>query len=187
MLRKNLKKFNPDKIAKLDLNMWQAYYDHNFFKLFILLLRLNHEFFGLDYLHTLQAAYYTASAAINFRLSKGNERPEIIIGKLTKLFGIISDNNVEKFDYKKEAELEFGWWMTDRYPKLYQASREDGLAHAMATIYNTDYLKLKEYADYRAQAMVLQDEATAMGKEANWDRIESLLKKSFNSLYKNIQ
>jgi hypothetical protein len=186
-MKKNLKKFNPDKIAELDLNMWQAYYSHNFLKLFILLLRLNNEFFRLDYFDTLQGAYYSASAAIYFRLNKGKENSETIIEKLTKFFKIISDNNIEKFDYKKAAELEFGWWMIDRYPKLYRTSREDALACAMAIIYNTDYLKLREYADYRAQAMVLQDEAAAIGQKADWDKIKFLLKKSFNSLYQNVQ
>lgn len=186
-MSKNLKKFNPDKIAELDLNMWQAYYNHNFFKLFILLLRLNHESFGLDYLRTLQASYYSAFAAINFRLNKGKEDSKTIIKKLEKFFKIISDNNIDKFDYKKVAELEFGWWMIDRYPKLYQTSREEGLARAMATIYSIDYLKLTEYANYRAQAMVLQDEAEATNQEANWKKIGSLLKQSFNSLYQSVQ
>ncbi len=185
--KNNLKKFNPDKIAELDLNMWQAYYSHNFFKLFILLLHLNHEFFGLDYFHTLQAAYYSASAAINFRLNRGKENHELIITKLTKFLKIISDNNIEKFNYKNVAELEFKWWMIDRYPKPYQTSREEGLARAMAAIYNTDYVKLTEYANYRAQAMTLQDEAKTVGQEADWEKIGSLLKQSFNSLYQNIQ
>jgi hypothetical protein len=77
--------------------------------------------------------------------------------------------------------------MIDRYPKLYQTSREEGLARAMAVIYGMDYLKLTEYANYRAQAMVLQDEAEATREEANWDKIRSLLKQSYNSLYKNVQ
>ncbi|MFA5841201.1 MAG: hypothetical protein WC847_02970 [Candidatus Paceibacterota bacterium] len=186
-MKKNLKKFNPDKIAEIDSKMWQAYYNHNFFKLFILLLRLNHEFFELGYLHTLQASYYSAYAAINFRLNRGKEDSKKIIKKLEKFFKIISNNNIDKFDYKKAAELEFGWWMIDRYPKLYQISREEGLARAMAAIYGMDYLKLTEYANYRAQAMVLQDEAEVTLQEANWDKIRSLLKQSYNSLYKNVQ
>jgi hypothetical protein len=186
-MKKDLKKINPDKVAELDSDMWQAYYNHNFLKLFILLLRLNHESFGLDYFHTLQASYHSASAAINFRLNKGKENPKIIIKKLKKFFKIISDNNINKFDYEKAAELEFGWWMIDRYPKLHQTSREEGLARAMAAIYGVDYLKLAEYANYRAQAMVLQDEAEATGQEANWEKIKLLLKQSFNSLYINVQ
>ncbi|MCE9548862.1 hypothetical protein K8Q98_00455 [Candidatus Nomurabacteria bacterium] len=186
-MKKDLRKFNPEKIAELDLNMWQAYYSHNFFKLFLLLLRLNHEFFGLDYFHTLQAAYYSASAAINFRRNKEKENSEIIIEKLTKSFKIISDNNIEKFDYGKAAELEFGWWMIHRYPKAYQTSLKEGLAQAMAKTYNTDSLKLKEYADYRAQAMILRDKAKITGKETDWDEIAYLLRKSFNSLHLNVQ
>ena len=64
---------------------------------------------------------------------------------------------------------------------------EEAIAVAMAIIYNVDSVKLMEYARYRAQAMVLHDEAKLSRKAVDWDKIGSLLKLSFNSLSKNIQ
>lgn len=186
-MKKDLRKFDPNKVAELDLEMWQAYYDHNFFKLFILLLRLMHKFFGLDYFSAFRAAFYSASAVIDFRINKGRENSERIRRKLTKFFKIISSNNKKKFNYEKAAELELKWWLVDRYPERYEISREEGLANAMAIVYNINPEKLLEYAIYRAQAMLLQDKAEKEKGSTDWGQIGILLKKSFNSLYKSIQ
>jgi hypothetical protein len=183
----SLKNFNPDKIAQLDLKMWKAYYAHNFFKLFILLLQLNHKFFKVSYISTLRTAYHSASAAMEFRLNKGNENIKKITEKLAKFFKIISERSLESFDYKKAAELELDWWLVDRYPNRYKHSREEALAKSMAYVFGVDSYKLKEYASYRAQAMVLRDEARKQGKAINWEAVEPLLNKSFNSLFVNVQ
>jgi len=186
-VKKGLKHFNPDKVAQLDLNMWQAYYSHNFFRLFILLLQLNHEFFGLNYLATLRAAYYSATAAIDFKLHRGRENSERIIKNLSKFLKIVSNKSLEKFDYKKAAELELAWWLIDRYPNKYETSREVALAAAMAAVYGVQTSALTDYANYRAQAMVLNDKAEAAGHETDWSQVGILLKKSFNSLHQSVQ
>lgn len=186
-MKKSLKKINPDKIAQLELCMWQAYYDHKFFKLFLLLLKMMRESFGLNYFSSLHAAYYAAFAATDFRLNKGKENSKRVLKKLTKFYKIVLNHSLDEFDSKRAAELELEWWFVDRYPSRYKISREEAIAVAMAIIYNVDSVKLMEYAKYRAQAMVLHDEAKLSRKAVDWDKIGSLLKLSFNSLSKNIQ
>jgi len=186
MKLKNLKNFNPKKVAKTETQMWQAYYRHNFFKLFILLLRLTHGEFQLSYFRTFKMAYYGAFAAISFRVNRGKENKKLILKKLTKLFKDISDCSLHKFDYQKAARLELDWWLIDRYPKLYKTTRREALSDAMSTMWNINSKKLEKYAEYRAQAMELQDEAEKDNKEADWDKVNSLLLISFQSLYDSI-
>ena len=187
MKKQSLKDFDPDIIAELDLKMWRAYYERKFLKLFILLFRLNQQFFRFNYLSTLKATYYSASATIDFRLNRGKENHKRITRKLTRFFKIISDNSIEEFDYKKAAELELNWWLVDRYPDRYTTSREGALAMAMANLFGVEPSKLSEFGNYGAQAMVLRDEARSEGKEFDWNAMGSLLNKSFNSLHKNIR
>ncbi len=188
MTKKSLRKFNPDKVAEIELHMWQAYYRHQFLKLFFLLTRLTRENFGVNYLVSIQIAYYAALAAGDFRLNKGKENQERVLKKLIRFCQIISEHSTEPFDYKKAAELELQWWLVDRYPDRYQISRKESLALAMAAIYNIDPSKLGEYASKRAEAMVLQDEVENLkGVEADWNKIGLLLKDSWRSIYQVIQ
>jgi len=186
-MKKSLKQFNPDRIAKFETGMWHAYYKHNPLKLFYLLAGLIQEFFGVNYLTATHMGYYAAFAAIDFKLKKGNENQARIMKKLIKFYKLISDHSLEEFDYRKAAKLELEWWLVDRYPDRYEISREEALARNMAVIFNIDSSKLSEYAYYRAKAMVIQDDAEANHKEADWGLIESLLQKSFGALSRTIQ
>jgi len=186
MIKKNLRQFDPEEIARFDCEMWQAYYKHKFVKLFFILFRLArkmHSQFGFSYFRILRATYNLVLSAMDFRLNKGKESKHRILKKLEKAFWLLSNGTIEKFDYKRAAELELEWWLIDRYPARYTMTREEGLALAMGTIYNIEPDKLKEYAHFRAKAMTLQDQAEVEKKEADWQEIESLLVKSFTSLH----
>jgi hypothetical protein len=171
IMKSSLKQFDPNKVASIETRMWQAYYRHHFFILFTLLIKLMKESFGLNYLSCLEAAYYAASAAIDFRMNRGKENENRIRRKLTEFYRTISKRSLEGFDYKKAAELELNWWLIDRYPQKFVMTRQEAIKIAMAEIYNIEPAKLNEYADYRAQAMVLQDEAESLNKEADWDKV----------------
>ena len=119
MSKHSIKNFNPGRVARLELEMWQAYYGHHFFKLFFLLIKLVHESFCVNYFLSIQVAYYSAIASIEFRLNKGKENNLSILSKLEKAFKLISQNSIEVFDYKKVANLELNWWLVDRYPDRY--------------------------------------------------------------------
>jgi len=187
-MRKSLREFNPDNIAELDLHMWQAYYGHNFLRLFFLLVALVQEQFGLNYLRAVQAAFYAASAAVDFRKNKGNENRERILKKLTRFSALVSRYALEQYDYEKVAELELDWWFVDRYPEKYPSgAREKGLGLAMSAIYNVEPSKLDMYARYRAEAMVLQDEAEKQGVTVDWKNVDILLHQSYKSLHEAVK
>jgi hypothetical protein len=184
--KKNLRQFNPEEIAKFDASLWQAYYRHQFIKLFFIMFRFAmkiHKDFGFSYLNIIKMAYHTVLAAMDFRLNRNKENKERTIKKLTKAFKIMERYSLEKFDYKKAAELQIDWWFIDRYPEKYNTTREEGIAKAEGVIFNIEPEKLKEYAHFRAKAMTMQDKAEEGGYVADWQEIESLLVKSFTSLH----
>lgn len=187
MAKKNLKMFNPDKVANLEAGVWHAYYHHQFLKLFFLLIKSLRELYSLSLSTAIRAGYHTSIVAVNFRLHRHKENREQIRRRLVKFFQILSDCSLTPLDHEKASDFEMQWWFVDRYPDRYDISREEAIALAAGAIYDVDPSQLMQYADYRAQAMVVQDVAEAEHKEADWNKIESLLKKAYRSLYENIQ
>lgn len=108
-MKKDLRQFDYKVMARLDMEMWQAYYRHHFFKLFKLLFQLFGSQFSPNWRVTLKLAYYAVIAATDFRLKMGHENRARVLRYLTKFYGTISDNCVEPFDYKLAAEMELEW------------------------------------------------------------------------------
>lgn len=183
MTKKDLSNLNPDFMASVDTEMWQAYYRHSFGKLFLLLMKLTYSYFRPNYVLTLRAAYHSAFAAIIFRKTKGNENKKAVTEHLEKFYKLLSGYNMQPFDYKKAAELELQWWLVDRYPKRYEFSRATALAEAMAVVYNVKSEKLRKYGQKRAEAMELIGEHHYNVKVTpNWNNIKSLLLESYQAL-----
>jgi len=183
-MKLSIKNFNSDVVASFETKMRQAYFNYNFFSLFILLIKLaKSQFPGVSYFQSLRAAYHLAFAAALFRTEKGKENKELILKKMTSFFKVIHNNSLEDFDYKKAARLELNWWLVDRYPDRYDMTREEAMALAMSQIYNISPDKLKDYARYRAEAELINDRAEAQNNEVDWQEVESALKKSYSSLY----
>lgn len=187
MDKKDLRSFNPNKVAALEASVWNAYYSHRFLKLSFILIRSLRELYNLGLLSSLHAGYHVADATIDFRLHKNKEDRKQIGRKLTSFFRILSSHSLAPFDYKKAADLELQWWFVDRYPGRYNISREEAIAISAGTIYGIDPSRLMQYANYRARAMVIQDIAETEHKEADWEEIKSLLQKAYQSLHENIR
>lgn len=143
MTKKSLRSFDPKRVAGLETQMWQAYYHHHFLSLFFLLVKLMREFFGSDYTPAFHAAFFSALAAIDFRINKGKENRERIVRRLIKFFQIIQKQSIEGFDPHEAAEKEMAWWFVDRYPDRYGVSREESLAQAMSVVYSVDSSDLR--------------------------------------------
>ena len=183
----NSKKIDLLKVAELDLRIWRAYHSNNFFILFLLSLKFMREYFCLNYIDALRAAYYSSFAAVDFRLHDGKENAKRVIHKLTKFYKIIEKNSFENFDCQKVAELEFNWWIIDRYPNQFKVSKEEALIATIAAIYSIDSSNLSEYTTHRAKLAVSSGNTKDFEINVNWDKIGLLLNHSFDSLYKNAQ
>lgn len=189
MAKSDLTKFSYQKMAQLDSDMWRAYYNHHFFKLFFLLVRLMKTQFGFNWLITLQLAYYSGVAAAYYRIKKhkgvNNDR---VLRELIRFYELISKNATRVFDYEKAAILELAWWDIHRASYENNTELEQSLAKSMAIIYNVPASKLKEYAHYRAVAMILpRHEGDSQPVPTDWDEVTTMLVKAWGSLYAAVQ
>jgi hypothetical protein len=189
MAKTDIKNFDPEKVGQLDADMWRAYYNHQFFKLFSQLLALIKYQLGLNWFLTIRLAYYSAWAAADYRIHKhkgvNNER---VLKNLSKFYGLISQHNAEPFDYQKAAELELAWWDVHRKSYTNNPALEQSLADAAAAIYNVDTASLRDYAHYRAEAMILpRHEGDGADNRTDWQKITELTIKSWQALHAAVQ
>lgn len=174
----SLRDFDPAAVAAIETQMWQAYYSHQFARLFRLLLGLFRQQFGTKAITNLRLAFYSAKAAMVFR--KSGNKPKTA-KNLEKFYQILQRHSTESFDPKLAAKSELNWWKIHRYPKsgtLYKA-----LAGNMSVLYDIAEEQLIEYGKQRAQAMNLRDTAEHKQKsEPDWPAIKENLTKSYTSL-----
>ena len=188
MAARDIRNFSPDTFAKLDADMWVAYYNHRFFSLFVLLFKLNYTHFQPSLILTVRGAYHSAMAAIVFRRTKGNEDSDRVLKHLVHFYKLLATHTVSTFDYRKAAELEMEWWLVDRYPDRYEISRAAALAEGMAVIYSVPEVSLKTYGRKRAAAMeLLGDYHYDKTATVDWDKLRTLLKESYGSLHASVQ
>ncbi|MGC1177008.1 MAG: hypothetical protein WA843_02960 [Candidatus Saccharimonadales bacterium] len=187
MSKADLRQFDYEKVATHDTNMWRAYYNQNYIKLFGELVLLTKEQMGLPWLSTLRAGYYSARAAADFQITKGREDYARILRNVTKFYCLVSDNCSEPFDFDRAAELEVEWWDIHRYPNKYERTLEQSLADNMAVLYQTDASNLEEYAHYRAAAMLLPKRYDKQEALVERQTIYGLLVRSWQSLHHNVQ
>lgn len=183
-MTRDIRNFDPEQFAHLDTAMWQAYYKHDFIKLFVLLIKLCYTYCKPNLLLTLLTAYHSAQAAIVFRRTKGEEDLETVLQHLTKFYQLLAKHNVHRFNYEKAAEAELEWWMVDRYPNRYNKTRAEALAKGMSAIYNVPVDEIEIYGKKREAAMLL------IGRHhhdvshiPDWHKIEALLNEAYVNLH----
>lgn len=189
MSKVNLRNFDYQKVAKLDSDMWRAYYNHQFFKLFGQLLKLIRSQLGLSWFLTIRLAYHAGWAAVDYRIRKKKGiKSERVLKNLIHFYKIISDNSIKPFDYMEAAKLELAWWEIHRRSYRNNKELEQSLADAAAVMYDISPTALKEYAHYRAEAMILpRHEGDDQKVPTDWNEVERLLVKAWGSLHAAVQ
>jgi hypothetical protein len=188
MQKVDLTQFDYEKVGRQDAEMWRAYYNHQFFKLFWMLLRLIKDQLGLDWLTTLRLAYYSSWAAADYRIHRGNVNNKRVLKNITKYYKLISKHAAEPFNYKKAGEYELVWWDVHRKSYTNNAALEQSLADGAGFFYNIEPSKLKDYAHYRAEAMILpRHKGDSANNPIDWPKIEELTIKSWQALHAAVQ
>lgn len=184
MKQANLRQFDYQKVGKLDADMWRAYYNHQFLKLFWLLLKIIKDQLGLNWFVTARLAYHSAWAAADYRIHRGKVNSKRVLKNITKYYELISRNATEPFDYKKAGKLELAWWDIHRASYTNNKALEQSLADTFSVIYDVPPDKLEECAHYRAEAMMLpRHQGDSQENQTDWQHIETLTIKSWKALY----
>ena len=185
-----MREFDPDEVARLETAMWRSYYEKEQVRLFNQLTELLRTQYHMPLVRSNQVAYYAANAAFVFK--QGRERPdyEKALPDLIKFYAEIRKLSDIPFDVDRVARLELEWWIIHRQRTKHKPEDlEKALAELQAEIYRVPLERMMEHGRLRAEAMTIRDTKAEAGgvSEADWTKINELLKESWRSLAKAVK
>jgi hypothetical protein len=178
--------FDPARLARLELRMWQAYYRRQPARLFGLLVLANREQAHASWPRAILAALWLTRGAVRFARSSGDyDRflPDIERGYVT--LGLPA--TVDRIEV---ARRELRWWVVRREIGL---SAGDAAGTAIAALYAALYgvpeASVAEAARFRGMAAEVRDRGAAADTDgptgpgrAYWPEVARLLRESYRSL-----
>lgn len=182
----HLKKFDANEVARLETAMWRSYYQKERVKLFNQLTELLRTQYNLPLVRSHAVAYQASRAAFVFKDGRNRADYEKALPYLVNFYQAIRNVSDLEFDVDKAAKLELEWWIIHRERKRQAPGNLDrALAELPAEIYRTPVEKMAEHARLRAEAMTIRDNKAEEGgvTEADWAKIEELLRGSWQSLF----
>ena len=186
----HLREFDPNEVARLETAMWRSYYEKQEVRLFNQLSELLRTQYGMPLVRSNRVAYYAANAAFVFKKGKKRADYELALPALVKFYQSIRNMSDIPFDVDRAARLELEWWIIHRERAQHVPGDLDrALADLQAEIYGIPVEKLMEHGRLRAEAMTIRDTKAAMGgvTEADWSRIDELLRQSWHSLSRAVK
>ena len=189
-LTTQMREFDPDEVARLETAMWRSYYEKRRLQLFNQLAELLRTQYRMSSLRSNQVAYCGANAAFVFKQGQQRSDYEKALPDLVKFYGAIRKMSDIPFDVDRAARLELEWWIIHRQRAQHAPNDlEKALAELQAEIYQVPVDRLMKHGRLRAEAMTSRDTKAENGgvTEADWIRINELLKESWRSLAKAVK
>src|SRR5213593_2412883 len=186
----HMREFDPDEVARLETAMWRSYYDKQRLRLFNELSELLRTQYHMPLIRSNSTAYYAANAAFVFQQGKERADYEKALPDLLKFYGEIRKLSDIPFDADRAARLELEWWIIHRQRAQHAPGDLDkALAELQAEIYQVPIERVMEHGRLRAEAMTIRDTKAENGgvTEADWARINELLKESWRLLAKAVK
>ena len=184
--RTELRRFDPDEVARLDTAMWRSYYAKERLRLFGELAELLRTQYRMPLLRSNLVAFHAARAAFVFKEGQNRTDYERALPDLVRFFGAIREASDTPFDVERVARLELEWWIVHRErASLPAGSLDHALAETAAALYEAPVERFAEHARLRAEAMEIRDSGAESGgvSEEDWARIDELLHRSWRSLH----
>jgi len=185
-----MREFDPDEVARLETAMWRSYYEREQVRLFNQLAELLRTQYHMPLVRSNQVAYYAANAAFVFKQGRERQDYEKALPDLIKFYAEIRKLSDIPFDVDRVARLELEWWIIHRQRTEHKpGDLEKALAELQAEIYRVPLERMIEHGRLRAEAMTIRDTKAEAGRvsEADWTRINELLKESWRSLAKAVK
>jgi hypothetical protein len=175
---RTMRRFEPNRLADLELRMWQAYYDKQNVRLFGLLVTMLREQYGYSWLTATNEGFHLARAAATFGNARSNY--EVVLPDLQAAYTIAKDWLGERYDPAAVARSELAWWVARRIPGQNSPAQIGGLiADEYALLYGMPREAMLKSATLRAEAGALRDSQAA---QPDWTTIARLLKESYAEL-----
>src|ERR1041385_6922553 len=181
----HLREFDPNEVARLETAMWRSYYEKQRVRLFNEMTELLRTQYHMTPVKSNVVAYYAANAAFVFKEGKQRSDYEKALPDLITFYNYLHNTSDIDFDVYKVSKLELEWWIVHRERAKHAPGDLDrALAELQAAIYNVPVERLMEHGRLRAEAMTIRDTKAEQGglTEADWTRINELLRQSWRSL-----
>jgi hypothetical protein len=179
---RSLRVFDPDRVAALELDMWQAYYKKEKVRLFRGLVTMLHEQNRYSWVRASQAGFYLARAAATFGDARSDY--ERVLPDLEKAYTIERDWMGASFDPAAVAKAELAWWVARRVPGQNSAEQVGALiARENGLLFGVPDAQVLEASTLRARAGRLRDEG---GENADWPEVSRLLVASYRELHRAV-
>ena len=178
----DLRGFDPAGVAKLETRMWRSYYEHRRLALLRNLYLLARQQYGFSPWDSSRIAWHAARAAIAFQPTHSREEAQVALPALDNYFRVIAHGITVNFNASEAASEELDWWQLRREQKTWQ-EYAPAVARVTATVYGTALDRVLEAAQLRCEMMYERDRhREAVVTDADWQRIEEGLKRSWTAL-----
>jgi hypothetical protein len=172
--------FDPDEVARVEVAAWRAYYDRDFRRVLLLLLRLMRGQFRLGPLDTVRAALHAARAQKAF--APRQDDPDAALHHLTRFYSIAPRRT--GIDPATVAQAELDYWIVHR--RLVDEDDKTGLIDALARLHSLLFGGSAEQqrpsAEQRALACDAVDRVTGRNStdpDQDWARAEVHLRAAY--------
>ncbi|MCA1574140.1 MAG: hypothetical protein LC770_06300 [Acidobacteria bacterium] len=181
----DIRRFDPNEVARLDTAMWRSYYKRERLRLFLQLGQLLRTQYHLPFWKSIAVAYHAARAAFMFKDGSSRAEYERALPNLIDFYAAIHEASSTPFDVSEVARRELEWWIVHRERRHPAGALERALAETAAAMYRMPAERMMEHARLRAEAMLIRDREAEDGDvtEEDWRRIEELLHDSWRSLH----
>jgi hypothetical protein len=177
---RSLREFDPDRMADLEVRMWQAYYGKERVRLFALLVTMLREQNHYSWVTATREGFHLARAAAAFGDARANY--ESVLPDLEHAYRMTKDSSHAGFDPRAVARAELAWWIARRIPGQNSPEQVGRLmADAYALLYETPSARVATAAVLRARAAALRD---ARADAPDWPAIGHLLRESYRELHR---
>ena len=187
----SLRQFDPAEVARLETDMWRSYYDKKPVLLFWQLAGGLRQQFHAPFWRSFGLAFQAARAAFVFKQGRSQADYQRALPILISYYHSIQELSEEQFNAERMAALELEWWIVHRQRNRYSyADLANALAQTSAALYSRSATQFTTYAQLRANAMRLCDEAgqdPGGANEADWRQIERGLNQAWKTLYETVQ
>jgi hypothetical protein len=180
--KRDISRINAEETARMDGAMWRSYYEKKKAKLFFQSAKLMRKEFHFPFWRSHRVAYYAAKAAFVFKDRKSRSDYEKALPYLKKYYSLINKISETAFDADSAAKSELEWWIIRRNRQQHPpAEWENWLATTAAIMYHLPADSFREYASLRVQAMLLRDAKGEAITDQDWQNINQLLLKAWQS------
>lgn len=187
----SLREFDPAEVARLETAMWRSYYDRDPVLLFWQLAGGLRQQFRAPFWRSFGLAFQATRAAFVFKQGQSRTDYQRALPILISYYQSIQELSAEQFDIRRMATLELEWWIVHRQRDRYSYSDlANALAQTSAVLYSRSAPEFTAYAQLRADAMRLCDEAgrhPTGATEADWQQIEQGLNQAWGALHKLVR